>query len=397
MTAAQSPASPGQIPPTATTGKRPWEVVEEDPVDLYWRQRDGKIPRQRNPTFCRHGVNGMCDYCMPLEPYDATYQSGHSIKHLSFHAYLRQLAPQQSAQSTPNAANATPSSSLPPLTPLNYCVKLPCPTGGHAPYPDGICSSCQPSAITLSRQTWRLTDHVEIASPSIIDGFLASWRQTGRQRFGWMLGVYKPYEEVPMGVKAVVEAIHEPPQEGDIDGLTLELPWEDRGRILKIAEACGLQVVGMIFTDLTPDPSDKRKTLCKRHGGSFFLSSLEAAFSAREQLNHPLKTKSSSTGLFSSRLVTAVLSGTTDGDIDLACYMVSEQACAMVDADMIEATVEPGTVRIKSETEGDGRYVPDAFFTYKNEYGIQVKETAKPCFPVEYLLVNVRPQPLATL
>ena len=329
---------------------------------------------------------------MPLEPYDPAYQSERSIKHLSFHAYLRQLAPQQSVQSASSGVRATPTTSLPPLTPLNYRVKTPCPTGGHAPYPDGICSSCQPSAITLSRQTWRSTDHIEIASPTIIDGFLGSWRQTGCQRFGWMLGVYKPYDEVPMGVKAVVEAIHEPPQNGDIDGLTLELPWEDQENVLKIAAACGLQVVGMIFTDLTPDPSDKTKTLCKRHGNSFFLSSLEATFSARQQLRHPLQTKSSSTGLFSSRLVTAVLSGTPAGDIDLACYMVSEQACAMVDADMIEATVEPSTVRIKLETEGDGRYVPDAFFTYKNEYGIQIKETAKPCFPVEYLLVNVRLQ-----
>lgn len=379
-----------QTPPAAGSTKRPWEVAEEDPVDSYWRQRDGKISRQRNATFCRHGANGMCDYCMPLEPYDPAYQAEHSIKHLSFHTYLRQLAPQQPAQSTSVGAKATPSSSLPPLNPLNYRVRIPCPTGGHAPYPDGICSSCQPGAITLSRQTWRATDHVEIASPSIIDDFLSFWRRSGRQRFGWMLGVYKPYEEVPMGVKAVVEAIHEPPQDGDIDGLTLELPWEDQGHVLKIAAACGLQVVGMIFTDLTPDPNNKTKTLCKRHGHSFFLSSLEATFSARQQLNHPLKTKSSSTGLFSSRLVTAVLSGTPDGGIDLACYMVSEQACAMVDADMIEATVEPGTVRIKSETEGEGRYVPDAFFTYKNEYGIQVKETAKPCFPVEYLLVNVR-------
>lgn len=343
--------------------------------------------------FCRHGPNGMCDYCMPLEPYDAAYQTEHAIKHLSFHAYLRQLAPQQSAPSTSEGAKATPSSALPPLNPLSYRVKNPCPTGGHAPYPAGICSSCQPSAITLSRQTWRSTDHLEIATPAIIDGFLSSWRLTGRQRFGWMLGNYKPYDEVPMGVKAVVEAIHEPPQEGDLDGLSLELPWEDQERVLEIANAAGLQIVGIVFTDLTPNPEDKTKTLCKRHGDSFFLSSLETIFSARQQLVHPLKTKSSPTGKFSSRLVTAVLSGTPDGGIDLACYMASEQACAMADADMIEATVEPGTVRIKTDSEGEGRYVPDAFFTYKNEYNIQVKETAKPCFPVEYLLVNVSSSP----
>jgi nuclear protein localization family protein 4 len=87
---------------------------------------------------------------------------------------------------------------------------------------------------------------------------------------------------------------------------------------------------------------------------------------------------------------------------------VTEQAVAMVQADMIEASVDPGTVRVKRE-EGD-RYVPDVFYryvqalgrvgwklmdmrSYKNEYGIQVKDNAKPCFPVEYLLVNVRPIP----
>jgi len=145
----------------------------------------------------------------------------------------------------------------------------------------------------------------------------------------------------------------------------------------------------MIYTDLTPDSEDKTKTMCKRHKDSYFLSSLETLFSAREQLEHPMKTKSSPSGIYASRLVTAVLSGTPDGGVDLACYMTSEQGCAMVDADMVEPTVEAGMVRIKLAEEGEGRYVPDVFYTYKNEYKIQVKQSAKPCFPVEYLLVNV--------
>ena len=373
----------------APTQRRPWESVIEDPVDEYWRKRDGKIPRSRDPNFCRHGPNGMCDYCMPLEPYDPSYQASHSIKHLSFHAYLRQIAPQHSIPSRNKIGGAISSTFLPPLSPLSYRVRTPCPTGSHPPYPEGICTACQPSAVTLSRQIFRSVDHLEVASPSIIDIFISSWRQTGRQRFGWLLGTYKPYEEVPMGVKAVVEAIHEPPQEGDLDGLSLDLPWEEQDRIINLASEAGLQIVGAVFTDLTPDLEDKTRTICKRHKDSFFLSSLETIFAASEQLARPLKTKSSPTGLYSSRLVTAVLSGTPSGGIDLACYMVSEQGCAMVDADMIEATVEPGMIRIKGADEGEGRYVPDVFYTYKNEYGIQVKQSAKPCFPVEYLLVNV--------
>jgi len=63
----------------------------------------------------------------------------------------------------------------------------------------------------------------------------------------------------------------------------------------------------------------------------------------------------------------------------------------MVEADMIEASVEPGIVRVKDDdrSEDSARYVPDVFFRYKNEYGLEVKKTAKPAFPVEYLLVNV--------
>lgn len=57
-----------------------------------------------------------------------------------------------------------------------------------------------------------------------------------------------------MGVKAVVEAVWEPKQEGELDGLTVETPWDDEARVSEIAGWCdeGLGVVGMIYTDLTP-------------------------------------------------------------------------------------------------------------------------------------------------
>ncbi|TFK41295.1 NPL4 family-domain-containing protein [Crucibulum laeve] len=387
----KTPASSESVPSTSTSktaatdvAKRPWELVKEEPVDEHWRAQTGMIPRGRDPVFCKHGAKGMCDYCMPLEPYDPAYHKENNIKYLSYHAYLRKITPK---------VTASAASTLPPLNPHSYKVKDPCPTGGHVPWPAGICTACQPSAITLHSQPFRMVDHLEIASTDIIDRFLQAWRKTGLQRFGWLIGRYEPYDKVPMGIKAVVEAIYEPPQQGELDGLVLGWPWEDEPRIRELSAAAStpLTVVGYIFTDLDPTPEDRTKNIYKRHPQSFFLSSLEAIFAATMQKNNPTTSRSSPTGQFSSRLVTAVLTGTADGQVDISAYQVSEQAVAMVDADMIEASVEPGTVRIKEEdrTENSARYVPDVFFSYKNEYGLEVKKSAKPCFPVEYLLVNV--------
>ncbi|KAH9853016.1 polyubiquitin-tagged protein recognition complex Npl4 component [Lenzites betulinus] len=380
-TSTNAPASDGQ-----DTSKRTWEVAEEDTVDKYWRAQEGKIPRGRDSRFCKHGANAMCDYCMPLEPYDAAYHKEHNIKHLSYHAYLQKITPKASS-------SASVTSILPPLNPPSYKVKDPCPTGGHQPWPAGICTACQPSAITLQSQPFRMVDHLEIASPDIVDRFLQAWRATGLQRFGWLIGHYEPYPDVPMGIKAVVEAIHEPPQQGEVDGLSLGVPWEDEPRIRALAaqSTTPLQIVGYIFTDLEPTEEDRTKLRYKRHPQSFFLSSLEVLFAAHVQHANPTPSRASFTGAFGSRMVTAVLTGTEEGGIDVSAYQVSEQACAMVDADMIEASVDPNIVRVKEEDRevGSARYVPDVFFRYKNEYGLDVQKNAKPCFPVEYLLVNV--------
>ena len=239
-----------------------------------------------------------------------------------------------------------------------------------------------------------MVDHLEFASHDLVDRFIQAWRSTGHQRFGFMIGHYEPYEMVPMGIKAVVEAIHEPLQEGEVDGLVVPLPWEEEPRILDLSRCCSppLCVVGQIFTDLTPAEEDKTKLLYKRHPQSFFVSSLEIILAASLQSNHPIASRSSSTGQFGSRFVTAIVSGAKEGGVDISSYQVSEQGCAMVAADMIEATIVPGAMRLKQESRepGNSRYVPDVFYREKNEYGLDVKHSAKPTFPVEYLLVNVR-------
>ncbi|KAI9285477.1 NPL4 family-domain-containing protein [Umbelopsis sp. AD052] len=359
------------------------KTIQQDPVDDLLEKQDGLIPRSKDSNFCRHGANAMCDYCMPLEPYDQKYLEQNKIKHMSFHAYLRQLnAAQQS-----KASSSTITKQLPPLEEQNYKVRVPC-SGGHAPWPEGICTKCQPSAITLQSQPFRLVDHIEFSSASLIDNFIHYWRATGCQRLGYLYGRYEPYTEVPLGIKAVVEAIYEPPQEDHMDGLALSLPWQEENAINEVAGACGLQPVGMIFTDLLDDGTGKGTVVTKRHVDSFFLSSLECSFAAEMQRLHPNRSRYSPTGKFGSKFVTCIISGDEQGGIGVSGYQVSNTMVAMQEAGIVEPSMKPSVMLVK-EGIPHQRYVPEVFYKYKNKYGVAVQEPAKPTFPVEYLLVNV--------
>ncbi|ORY04423.1 nuclear protein localization protein-like protein 4 [Basidiobolus meristosporus CBS 931.73] len=392
MLYAQISKSAGEEQPKENEASNSFKNVRQDEIDDYLDKQDGLIKRGRDPNFCKHTYNGMCDYCMPLEPFDAKYLDENKIKHMSFHAYLRQLNVQ-------NKKSGAKSSYLPPLEEPNYKVNRNC-KGGHPPWPESICTKCQPSAITLQRQAFRMVDHVEFSSASLIDNFINYWRSTGCQRFGYLYGRYEPYSEVPLGIKAVVEAIYEPPQTNEPDGLTLLLPWSEEKSVDELASRCGLVKVGMIFTDLMDDGTGQGKVVCKRHIDSFFLSSLEITFAAAMQASHPSPSKWSASGKFSSKFVTCVVSGNETGDIDVSSYQVSNSCVAMVDADIIEASIKPSIMRVKEATST--RYIPEVFYKYKNEYGVTVSHNAKPSFPVEYLLVNVthgfpsQPNPLFT-
>uniref|UniRef100_A0A7N8X4R5 Nuclear protein localization protein 4 homolog n=1 Tax=Mastacembelus armatus TaxID=205130 RepID=A0A7N8X4R5_9TELE len=351
------------------------DTVQEDEIDQYLAKQDGKIYRNKDPQLCRHGALGKCVHCVPLEPFDEDYLNhlDPPVKHMSFHAYLRKLT---------GGADKGKFAAL-----ENISCKIKSGCEGHPPWPEGICTKCQPSAITLNRQKYRHVDNIMFENHTIADRFLDFWRKTGSQRMGYLYGRYTEHKDIPLGIRAEVAAIYEPPQNATQN--SLELVEDPKAAAVdEIAAKLGLCKVGWIFTDLLSEDTRIGTVHYTRNKDSHYLSAEECITAGYFQNQHANPCRLSRDGHFGSKFVTVVATGGPDNQVHFEGYQVSNQCMALVRDECLLPCKDAPELGYAKESTPE-QYVPDVFYKDKDKFGNDITFLARP-LPVEYLIIDVR-------
>jgi len=179
----------------------------------------------------------------------------------------------------------------------------------------------------VQRQESAVCKQVSLDSSSVGDfqSYLRRF-QFSRKRFGYLYGRFVESEEGDM--KAVVEAIYEPPQIADPEAAEgfemLDDPVEST--VEQIAQQCELQRVGWIFGH--PPRED-----------GFVLNASEVIMAAEMQLE-------AAGGVSETPFVTVKVTTSDDGNVSVEAFQVSQQCMAMVAEEALEIGPDPGFCNI---------------------------------------------------
>uniref|UniRef100_A0A094ZF63 Nuclear protein localization protein 4-like protein n=1 Tax=Schistosoma haematobium TaxID=6185 RepID=A0A094ZF63_SCHHA len=361
----------------------------EDKVDQEMAKMDGRIHRKRNEQLCHHPLSGQCIHCVPLEPFDSAYLEhlDPPVKFMSFHAYLRKLTGGQSKGKFSSLEN------------LSCHIRPGC--RDHPPWPNGICTKCQPNPVTLEIQPYRHVDFVQFENPQLMNTFLDYWRQTSCQRIGIMLGRYAHFNapgSPPLAIKAVVAVIYEPAQESTPKSVKLIGPLDNvlPKHVMEVAKRIGLQPVGWIFTDLVAQNSNGNGVVKHFRGtvDTFFLSAEECVTAAHLQNLHPNICRLSPDGCFGSKFTTVVVTGDASNHIHFEAYQVSNQAMALVKDNILVPTYDAPELGYVKETTKE-QFVPEVFYAdipsfarVLHKFGVDQIHTCLTNFHILAWLVN---------
>ncbi|NXC21138.1 NPL4 protein, partial [Corythaeola cristata] len=350
------------------------QLLEEPNLMEVPKWEGSKCRRARPWRPCRHGPLGKCVHCVPLEPFDEDYLNHLEppVKHMSFHAYIRKLT------------GGADKGKFVALENISCKIKSGCE--GHPPWPEGICTKCQPSAITLNRQKYRHVDNIMFENHTIADRFLDFWRKTGNQHLGYLYGRYTEHKDIPLGIRAEVAAIYEPPQIGTQN--SLEILEDPKAEVVdEIAAKLGLRKVGWIFTDLVSEDTRKGTVRYSRNKDTYYLSAEECITAGNFQNQQPNICRLSPDGHFGSKFVTVVATGGPDNQVHFEGYQVSNQCMALVRDECLLPCRDAPELGYAKESSSE-QYVPDVFYKDIDKFGNEITQLARP-LPVEYLIIDI--------
>ncbi|KAH0479446.1 MAG: uncharacterized protein KVP18_003284 [Porospora cf. gigantea A] len=225
-----------------------------------------------------------------------------------------------------------------------------------------------PPSVTLRHQKYRHVDHIEFMNVEAMNKFVTHWRydlEMSEQRCGYLYGYYREDPHYPQGIRAVVEAIYEPQQVGEVDTCTV-LDDEFLPTVNTCAEALGLECVGFIYTQLP---------------GNHHATNTEVLRQASLQLEH--SSALHYTGYEHSTFVTVTVSPDTDlgGEPVPNAYMVSDLGMAFYrDGLFDKVQPNPNLMNIKQGA-------PHELFPKVLESGKLIE--AGGSFDLDWLLVRV--------
>lgn len=336
--------------------------VVEDEIDQKMWKMDGRI-KQGDESKGMFKLENLS-----VEPWDENYLHEKEIKFMSFHAYMRKQTSGVDKGKYLKLEN----------------FKAACKINN-----DDVKRSMMhlPSALTLNRQKFRHVDNIVFENREIVDRFLNYWRISGHQRMGYLYGRYVPHSDVPLGIRAEVCAIYEPPQESTVNSLRFH-PDPSEDKVEQIAKKLGLKKVGWIVTDLLATDNKKGTVKNTRNSDTYFLSAEECITAATFQNENLNPCRLASNGFYGSKFCTVVVSGDKECHISFEGYQVSNQCMSLVSDNCLLPTIDAPELGYVRESSAD-LFVSDVYYKEKDEYGNEITKPARP-LPLEYLLIDVR-------
>lgn len=248
----------------------------------------------------------------------------------------------------------------------------------HPPFPQGICTECDPGSVRLNAQRYRHVDSIVFESKEIVGDFLRGRYDTKQQRCGFLYGKYEVLERIPLGVKACVSAIYEPPQQEHEGQARLKADALEE-QVESIAHKLGLQRIGFIWTDYFFDSAGKPKT----ERQDFTPNAAEIIRMGKMQHAFPAPFKQAHDGYFGSKFV-SVMVVAEDSNITPKGFQVSNQCTSLVRDGVIASTSDQSRIRLRKV--GPDTFLPSVVYMDKRD-NADVLVTANPHMPKDFFII----------